>query len=110
MIRRGGESGPAIEPGRSGESLLIERVIAGADSPDRMPPPSEPGEKKAAKPVKTGQLPLLKPEIDLDLIRTPEGEWYFLEANTSPAFTFFPDRDTVGAWIARLLVSPPAAG
>lgn len=46
----------------------------------------------------------------IDLIRTPEGEWYFLEANTSPAFTFFPDRDTVGAWIARVLVSPPAAG
>ncbi len=45
----------------------------------------------------------------IDLIRTPEGEWYFLEANTSPAFTFFPDRDTVAAWIARLLVSPPAA-
>ena len=46
----------------------------------------------------------------IDLIRTPEGEWYFLEANTSPAFTFFPDRDTVGAWIARLLVSPPPTG
>ena len=41
LIRRGGESGPAIEPGRSGESLLIERVTAGADSSDRMPPPSE---------------------------------------------------------------------
>jgi Protein of unknown function (DUF1553)/Protein of unknown function (DUF1549)/Planctomycete cytochrome C len=41
LIRRGGESGPAIEPGRSDESILIERVSAGADSSDRMPPPSE---------------------------------------------------------------------
>ena len=36
-----GESGPAIEPGRSDESLLIERVTAGAESADRMPPASE---------------------------------------------------------------------
>ena len=28
LIRRGGDSGPAIEPGQSGESLLIERVTA----------------------------------------------------------------------------------
>jgi len=41
LIRRGGQSGPAIEPGRSSESLLIERVTAGADSPDRMPPARE---------------------------------------------------------------------
>jgi hypothetical protein len=41
LIRRGGESGPAIEPGRSAESILIERVSAGADSSGRMPPPSE---------------------------------------------------------------------
>jgi hypothetical protein len=39
----------------------------------------------------------------LDLIRTPEDEWYFLEANPSPAFTFFPDSDRVAAAIARLL-------
>ena len=30
LIRRGGDSGPAIEPGQSDESLLIERVTAGA--------------------------------------------------------------------------------
>jgi Protein of unknown function (DUF1553)/Protein of unknown function (DUF1549)/Planctomycete cytochrome C len=41
LIRRGGESGPAVEPGQSAESLLIERVTAGAQSTDRMPPPSE---------------------------------------------------------------------
>lgn len=42
----------------------------------------------------------------LDLIRTPHGDWYFLEANPSPAFTFYPDRDEVGAAIARLLTQP----
>jgi Planctomycete cytochrome C len=41
LIRRGGESGPAIEPGRSNESLLIERVAVSAESSDRMPPTSE---------------------------------------------------------------------
>ena len=35
LIRRGGDSGPAVEPGRSGESLLIERVTAAdRDGPD----------------------------------------------------------------------------
>jgi hypothetical protein len=44
----------------------------------------------------------------IDLIRSPEGEWYFLEANSSPAFTFYPDHDKVGASIARLLAGFPA--
>ena len=43
----------------------------------------------------------------IDLIRTSHDEWYFLEANPSPAFTFYPDRDKVGAAIARLLIAPP---
>src|ERR1700679_2115285 len=41
LIKRGGESGPVIEPGSGDESLLIERVTADAKSADRMPPPSE---------------------------------------------------------------------
>src|SRR3954466_7401922 len=40
LVRRGGEGGPAVEPGKSGESLLIERVTA-ADVSERMPPESE---------------------------------------------------------------------
>jgi len=40
FVRRGGEGGPAVEPGKSGESLLIDRVT-GADGSDRMPPESE---------------------------------------------------------------------
>jgi RimK-like ATP-grasp domain len=48
------------------------------------------------------------PIAGIDLIRAPAGEWYFLEANPSPAFTFYPDRATVGAWIARLLARPEA--
>jgi hypothetical protein len=48
------------------------------------------------------------PLAGIDLIRAPDGEWYFLEANPSPAFTFYPDRATVGARIARLLARPEA--
>ena len=43
----------------------------------------------------------------IDLIRTPDGEWYFLEANTSPGFTFFPDGERVAAAIAQLLSQAP---
>ena len=39
----------------------------------------------------------------LDLIRATDGAWYFLEANTSPAFTFFPAAEQVAEAIARLL-------
>jgi IPT/TIG domain len=46
----------------------------------------------------------------IDLIRTPAGEWFFLEANPSPGFTFYPDRDLVAAAVARLLLSAPAEG
>ncbi|MHB1559859.1 MAG: DUF1549 domain-containing protein, partial [Isosphaeraceae bacterium] len=40
LIRRGGDGGPAIEPGQSGASLLIERVTASEKS-ERMPPENE---------------------------------------------------------------------
>ena len=46
LIRRGGDSGPAIEPGDSGESLLIERVTAegpGADAAGERGDAAEPG-------------------------------------------------------------------
>jgi hypothetical protein len=44
----------------------------------------------------------------IDLIRGLDDEWYFLEANPSPGFTFYPGSDKVAAAIAHLLVSPPA--
>ena len=40
FIRRGGDSGPAVDPGKSSESVLIDRITA-ANSSDRMPPESE---------------------------------------------------------------------
>jgi RimK-like ATP-grasp domain len=46
----------------------------------------------------------------IDLIRSRDGEWYFLEANPSPAFTFYPDHDKVAAAIARLLIGQPVGG
>lgn len=72
-----------------------------------MAPVALPGRVADACRAVTQALGLLLAGIDL--IRTPEGEWYFLEANTSPGFTFFPERDRVAAAIARLLVSPPGS-
>jgi glutathione synthase/RimK-type ligase-like ATP-grasp enzyme len=46
----------------------------------------------------------------IDLIRSPDGDWYFLEANPSPAFTFYPDSEKIAAAIARLLTGPPGCG
>ncbi|MGO9913130.1 MAG: DUF1549 domain-containing protein, partial [Isosphaeraceae bacterium] len=40
FVRRGGKRGPAVEPGKSGASLLIDRVT-GAGGSDRMPPERE---------------------------------------------------------------------
>src|SRR5712671_1792071 len=37
LARRGGDSGPAVEPGKSGESLLVQ-AITGADGVAAMPP------------------------------------------------------------------------
>jgi hypothetical protein len=50
-IRKGGTSGPAIEPGQVEKSLLIERVSA-RDETDRMPP--------EGKPLTDRQLALLR--------------------------------------------------
>ena len=40
LARRGGDGGPSVVPGKSGESLLILRVTA-SDGLDRMPPENE---------------------------------------------------------------------
>src|SRR5687767_14488511 len=40
-VRQGGDNGPAVEPGRAGESLLVERITS-ADPETRMPPEGAP--------------------------------------------------------------------
>ncbi|MFO1003646.1 MAG: DUF1553 domain-containing protein [Planctomycetaceae bacterium] len=57
LIRKGGESGAAIEPGQSDASLLIQRVSA-TDSSQRMPPEGQ-GEK-----LTNEQIELLRKWID----------------------------------------------
>src|SRR5262245_36558396 len=47
LIMKGGDSGPAVVPGKAGESLLIERLTAG-----EMPPPGK-GKPLAAKELAT---------------------------------------------------------
>src|SRR5215212_3410180 len=45
----------------------------------------------------------------IDLRRTPEGEWYCFEVNTSPAFTYYENKtgQPIGNAIARLLAAGP---
>ncbi len=57
LIRRGGDGGPAIEPGQSGASLLIERVTA-AEKSERMPPESE------GTPLSAAEVATLRAWID----------------------------------------------
>ncbi len=57
LIRKGGDSGPAVQPGQSAASLLMERVIA-TDHSTRMPPEGQ-GEKLSGP-----QIDLLKRWID----------------------------------------------
>ncbi|MFI5461179.1 MAG: PSD1 and planctomycete cytochrome C domain-containing protein [Isosphaerales bacterium] len=65
LIRRGGEGGPAVEPGKSGESLLIDRVT-GADGADRMPPESE------GNALSAGEVAALRSWIDQGANAPPE--------------------------------------
>ena len=65
FVRRGGENGPAVEPGKSGESLLIDRVT-GADGSDRMPPKSE------GVALSEGEIAVLRAWIDQGAEAPPE--------------------------------------
>jgi len=56
-IRQGGDGGPAIEPGNSGESRLID-AVTGANGLKRMPPRNE------GEPLKPEEIAALKAWID----------------------------------------------
>lgn len=66
FARKGGDGGPAVEPGKSDESLLIE-AVQGVDGVRRMPPKDE-GEALPAE-----DIALLRAWIDQGA-RAPEGE------------------------------------
>jgi Protein of unknown function (DUF1553)/Protein of unknown function (DUF1549)/Planctomycete cytochrome C len=65
FVRRGGESGRAIEPGASGESLIIDRVTA-VEGSDRMPPESE------GVPLSAAEVATLRTWIDQGAHAPPE--------------------------------------
>src|SRR5262249_23050818 len=56
LARRGGDSGPAIEPGKSAESLLIQ-AITGTEGVAAMPP-------KGESPLTMDEIAILKSWID----------------------------------------------
>lgn len=60
MIRKGGESGPAVIPGKGADSLLI-KICSGQDENSFMPPAKN---NVGAKPLKSDQLGILKLWID----------------------------------------------
>ncbi len=65
FVRRGGKRGPAVEPGKSNASLLIDRVT-GADGSDRMPPESE------GASLSDGDVAVLRAWIDQGAKAPPE--------------------------------------
>ena len=56
-LRRGGETGPAAQPGDSADSLLLQRIAA-EDPDERMPPPHE------GEPFTAGQRQVLQEWIE----------------------------------------------
>jgi glutathione synthase/RimK-type ligase-like ATP-grasp enzyme len=48
----------------------------------------------------------------IDLRRTPDGDWYCFEVNTSPGFTYYEQStgQPIADAIARLLAAPRAVG
>jgi hypothetical protein len=74
---------PAPEASAPTRPIVLAQLEPPAGVLRVQPPPAEPGEKKAPKPAPTGGLRLLKPEIDLDMIRTSDlNLLYFAPAET----------------------------
>jgi Protein of unknown function (DUF1553)/Protein of unknown function (DUF1549)/Planctomycete cytochrome C len=103
-IMKGGDSGPVIEPGKSGESRLIHAVMQTGDL--KMPPPED------AKPLEESQIKTLRRWIDQGAI-VPENEsqishWAFLKPvrPTVPAVAMLDDSANVGARSATPQINP----
>src|SRR5262249_54161471 len=64
LIRKGGDAGPAVEPGKSSDSLLVER-ITGNNGVRRMPPESE------GEPLKEQEIARIKAWIDQGAVNPP---------------------------------------
>ncbi|MCA9147305.1 MAG: DUF1549 domain-containing protein, partial [Planctomycetales bacterium] len=80
LIRQGGASGAAIEPGKAAASLLIERVVAESED-ERMPP--------EGKPLTVDEIAVLKQWIDAGAV-SPDDEQ--------------PDEDPAQHWAFQLPV------
>ena len=105
-IRRGGDGGPAVEAGKSGESLLIA-AVTGAVGVTRMPP------KEEGEPLKPEELAALKSWIDQGAEGPadeapqpdPRTHWAFQRVER-PAVPAFADtaavRNPIDAFIARM--------
>ncbi len=121
LMKKGGDSGPALVPGDSAKSLLVAH-ITGRDNASRMPPESE------GEPLKPSQIALIqnwidqgavgpadeKPEID------PKDHWAFKAPVRQPVPQIRSSQSTIrnpidaflaAAWEKQGLVpQPPPSG
>ncbi|MEQ1904946.1 MAG: DUF1549 domain-containing protein, partial [Pirellulaceae bacterium] len=103
-VMKGGDSGPVVVPGKSGESRLIHAVMQTGDL--KMPPPED------AKPLDESQIETLRRWIDQGAL-VPENEsqvshWAFLKPvrPTVPAVAMLDDSANGGAQTPTLQVNP----
>ncbi len=78
LLKVGGDSGPAVIPGRAAESLLLERVSS-ADELERMPPEGEPLTKKQVDMLKRWVDTGAKSPTDEMPQSDPRDHWAFQE-------------------------------
>ena len=94
FLHKGGDEGPAIVPGRSGESALIKK-LTGADGESLMPPEGE------GKPLTPAEIDLLRRWIDAGA-KYPSDEP--IAGDPREHWSFVPPRK------ASLPITPSAAG
>ena len=92
LMKKGGDSGPSIIPGKSAESLIVEASI---HSPDfEMPPPNN---KTDAKNLSPAEIAVLKKWIDLGAKDSVKAEskvvWQALDPGVHPIYTLAMTKD-----------------
>ncbi|MBU6301265.1 MAG: hypothetical protein KGS60_06920 [Verrucomicrobia bacterium] len=92
LMRKGGDSGPALIPGKGAESLVVE---ASLHTPDLEMPPKN--NKAGATDLTPAQIALLKTWIDLgakdSIPQTRQVVWQPLPVGTDPIYTVALTRD-----------------
>jgi len=101
-VMKGGGSGPAVVPGNSQESRLLQAVLQTGDL--KMPPPEE------AKPLEEAQVDILRRWIDQGAVlpedESPASHWSF-QKPSRPTVSAHPPTDDSGNGSLPSSASPP---